>query len=219
MVNQILRNRLLILMGVVVVGFIFLVAFGIGTVNKVKVGSQHYTEINDYKDLLEKATLLKSDLNEVRTLLLTMLALTDKDMLEQLKDEIKELTLTIDAEFNQVIGSIKEEEIKAMVVSALVSWKDFVNTRDNEIIPEIFSGDIQKAVGFAIGIQRQRYGRFIKEVDNAINQMMQKIKILQEDINEKVRRDIICLLLGNTILAVVIVFFCMIYIFTSKSIY
>jgi len=196
-----------------------LVSFGIGTVNKVKVGSKHYIEINDYKDLLEKVTLLKSDLNEVRTLLLTMLALSDKDMLEQLKDKIKELTLAINAEFNQVIGSIKEQEIKAMLTSSESLWKDFINTRDNEIIPAIFSGDTQKAVGLAIGIQRQRYDRFIKEADNAINQMMQKVKRLQENINEKVRRDIICLLLGNTILALVIVFFCTIYIFTSKSIY
>lgn len=217
--NPKLKNRLLLLLGIVIIGFILLMLFGIGTVDKIKVGSKLYMEIKNNKDLLEEITLLKVDLNEIRALLLTMLAITNRDTLNQLHHKIKELSRNIDTELNKTIDLIKEEEMKTALALAQSTWREFRDTRDNEIIPAIFSKDTAKATELALGIQRQRYDKFIEKTDYVVKAMRLKVERLEEYDNEIVRRNIIYLLLGNTILVLAIIFFCVIYISVNKHIF
>lgn len=115
-------------------------------------------------------TELKADLNQVRALLLNMMAETDTSKLEGLHSRIKETTIEIDKRLDRLLENIKEPAMVKKLEEIKDVWTAFRNTRDKEIIPAIFANDKEKAKVLATGIQAERYKKFT----GIANELVQK---------------------------------------------
>jgi len=204
--NISLKSKLTLMAGIAIASLILSLAVSMFFMNNVRIGSKKYYEIKNYKDSIEQLAALKSDLNEVRAVLLTLLIETDKDKMRSLDSEIKELTTAIDSKFQETIDKISEEEIKTAITSAQGTWEEFKNTRDNELIPLIFSNNRDKARNLAGGIQKQRYERFSEQVSSAVDIARLKIDELEENTSRSVKKTIFFLIAIVAILLAVMLF-------------
>lgn len=200
-------NKLLILTVIAILGLVGSTLIGIATVNKVKVGSNIYAQIKNYNGVLEKVAFLKADLNEVRALSITALSLKDIDSVNQMRNKIKVICNIISRDFEDMLNLIKEEQIKASLVSAKFSWTEFVNANENEFFPAVLSGDISKALELAIGIQKLRQDRLIEQVDSAVYAMSLRVEELEKNTNKTVKKNTFLLLFGSAILIILTIFF------------
>src|SRR3990167_617403 len=122
------------------------------------MGGQILSIYNENFTAAQGAAEVKADLNGVRALLVTLLAEKDKAKLDSTNNRIKELTKVIDDRFNDLLNN---KAFPTDMIDALKKindvWTSFRNTRDTELIPAIYEGDIEKARSLALGIQAERY--------------------------------------------------------------
>lgn len=105
---------------------------------------------------------IRADVNNARAALVTMFAESDKLKQEAQHIKLKEITVKIDDRLralmdNKVFPQDMLEDLKKINEV----WIVFRNTRDAELIPAIFSGNMEKARGLALGIQAERYKSFL----------------------------------------------------------
>lgn len=126
------------------------------------MGEQIVSIYNENFTAAQGMSETKADLNGVRALLVTLLAEKDKAKLDSTNNKIKELTEVIDDRFNYLLNNkaFPSDMIDDMKKINEV-WRAFRNTRDTELIPAIYEGDIEKARGLALGIQAERYKTFL----------------------------------------------------------
>ncbi|MBI5893179.1 MAG: methyl-accepting chemotaxis protein [Deltaproteobacteria bacterium] len=105
-------------------------------------------------------TELKADLNQVRALLMGMIAESEPSKRENLRSKINETSLNVDKRLDALLENIKEPTMVKKLEEIKDVWTAFRDTRDKEIIPAIFAGDLHKAVSIATGIQAERYKKF-----------------------------------------------------------
>ena len=85
--NLRLRSKLLLITAIVFVGYTVSVLLGMVTLNQVKIGSKTYASIKNYNDSLFQLALLKSDLNEFHSDLIS-LTHASKEKMPQIKDSL-----------------------------------------------------------------------------------------------------------------------------------
>ncbi|MBI3584786.1 MAG: MCP four helix bundle domain-containing protein, partial [Nitrospinae bacterium] len=106
---------------------------------------------------------LKADLNGVRAMLVTMVTEQDRVKLDTYHQKIKEITKDIDERLNNMLNNKAfPEDMINDIKKINEQWVAFRDTRDNELIPAIYAGNIEKVKGLALGIQAERYKRFIE---------------------------------------------------------
>lgn len=112
---------------------------------------------------------IKAELNGVRALLVTMITEQDKSKLDTHRDKIKAVSQKIDDSFVSMENSkyLPQDMIENLKKIREV-WIAFKDTRDNEIIPAIYAGDMNKVRGLAMGIQAERYKSFVELCDTFI---------------------------------------------------
>lgn len=116
------------------------------------------------------ASELKADLNNVRAALVTMLAEPDKTKFDSHKQKIKELTEKVDNNLNELLSSKAfPQDMIDDLQKIKEPWTAFRDTRDNELIPAIYAGDVEKARGLAMGVQAERYKKFIELTNEFID--------------------------------------------------
>ncbi|MBI3814773.1 MAG: methyl-accepting chemotaxis protein, partial [Nitrospinae bacterium] len=145
----------------------------------VVVGYTGYSGIKEIKGLMEgiynqnygpsvNIANLKSNMNEIRAALVTMMAINDKAKLDEQNEHIKEVKKDIEARMGELIKSTSNEKVKALK-EAIVAFRD---TRDMEVIPLIYEGKVQEAKALATGIQAERY----KKIINISNELIDEAK-------------------------------------------
>jgi len=195
-----IRSKLLILVAIFFASFVLSVTIEIYLLTRSKVGGPLYHQIKVYEDSSERIALLKSDLNEVQMVLITMIYETDKDKLKQLETRIKEISTSINTEFQEIVETIDEEDIKAGLEDAFFTWKEFDKTMDEEIIPAIFAGYRAKASEIAFSINKRRYERFIEQVSSSVDTMELIIDEIEEKVASIIKKNILFLLVSGGIL-------------------
>jgi hypothetical protein len=85
--NLKVKNKLLILVGLMFLYSLGSILFALNTVNNIKIGSPMYSEIKNLNRLIERTAVLKGDLNEVRVIFISALAQTDTDKLRVLESK------------------------------------------------------------------------------------------------------------------------------------
>lgn len=195
-----IRSKLLILVAISFASFVLSVTIEIYILARSKVGGPLYHQIKVYEDSSERIALLKSDLNEVQMVLITMIYETDKDKLKQLETRIKEISTSINTEFQEIVETIDEEDIKAGLEDAFFTWKEFDKTMDEEIIPAIFAGYRAKASEIAFSINKRRYERFIEQVSSSVDTMELIIDEIEEKVASIIKKNILFLLVSGGIL-------------------
>lgn len=107
------------------------------------------------------AAELNAKLSAVRAALVTMTAETEKAGQEAQHRIIKELTAEIDELFRSLLNNPNfPEDMIDILKEADAAWVAFRDTRDGELIPAVYRGDIQKARELGLGVQKERYEKF-----------------------------------------------------------
>jgi len=213
--NLKVQGKLFLLLGIVFAAFAMAVSGGAYFINKVKIGGELYNGGRRYTSFIEKAVLLKSGLNETNYLLLSMLGETNIDKAKQWRVKVNELTSNIDASFEEMLKLAKEEEeeeeeLKAPLMDAQGTWKEFEGSINNKINPAIAAGKKADAKEIIEGIQRQRYDRFMEQVNSVVDTVRMKIEESETNtisaVNSTVSKIISSLLIGGIALFAVILF-------------
>jgi hypothetical protein len=93
-------------------------------------------------------------LGEARTSLYSMLHAKDRSAQDALKAKVQAASTKVDA----AVASMGNADAK-MIADFNTIWDQFKATRDNEIIPAIYNGNIDDARKVANGVQFQRLSR------------------------------------------------------------
>ncbi len=101
-----------------------------------------------------------SSLNAVRATLLAMLAAPDRAAQDKLHARVKELSQSIDAKFDALLGGGLDAGLKARIATVREPWTAFRETRDRELIPAIYAGRAAEARALAAGVQAERFRAF-----------------------------------------------------------
>jgi methyl-accepting chemotaxis protein len=189
--NLKIRTKLFMVTGIVFAGLIFSTGMGIYMMEKVRVGSELYRTIQNYKDSLEKIALLKSDLNQIRAEMTATVVEMDDDKVAMHVDRINDLKLEIADKFKEISDSIDEEEKVIVIMDAEATWSEFLSTIDNEVLPAIFEGERNTARELIVGIQKMRYERFIDQIGSAVDVMKLEIEELEADTKDAINKKII----------------------------
>ena len=163
-----LRNKLILLTVIVFSGFALLSVMGTYVLNKVRVGSKTYLTIKTNKDALEKIALLGSDLNQFRAETAILIDETNSDKAEQIKANLMELKTVIDSRFTDLLSAMTGEEKKLAIQDAQATWTEFLSTVENEFLPARERGERSLARELAMGIQEQRYSRYIEQIESTV---------------------------------------------------
>jgi hypothetical protein len=94
-------------------------------------------------------------LAEARLNLMMMVVSTDKAEQDDLKVEIDKASIDLE----KAIAAMLKDENKiddAQLTTLEETWAAFKNTRETEIVPAVYAGDNDKAVGIATGVQAGR---------------------------------------------------------------
>ena len=202
-----IRDRLALLVGILVVGFTVLVLFGLGTINKVKVGSRLYAQVKNYHSLIEKIHHLKVDLSGIRALAASTGFVTDGDT----HKKIKSLTKEVDEGFNEVIEHFgREVAIKTALTSARLTWKEFSHTMENRYLPALLSKDKIKALKVSEGVQKRRYDRFAEQIDSAENTAGLRVEEIEENVSGIVRNSVLLFIIGSIVMISAVMLFALI---------
>lgn len=93
-------------------------------------------------------------LAEARTSLYSMLYAKDKSAQDALKAKMQAASNRVDSALASMTGADAKVTADFKVI-----WNQFTATRDNEIIPAIYKGNIEDARKIADGIQMRRFSR------------------------------------------------------------
>jgi hypothetical protein len=91
-------------------------------------------------------------LMEARGYLVTMLDTTDRTG----QDDLKGKVYAASAELEGILSTMASGPDAAKANDFKTVWAEFRNTRDNEIIPDIYAGKQAEAKAIATGVQAQR---------------------------------------------------------------
>lgn len=134
-------------------------------VDRVKIGGAQYREIRSNMTQLEAIALLKADLNQVRAEMLAFATEKDRDSAAQIETALEILKTTIEERFTTTRGLMPTDEKRLSFDDARSTWQEFYQTLRQEIVPLVGSGKYDEARLLALGMQAQRYTRFIDQVD------------------------------------------------------
>jgi methyl-accepting chemotaxis protein len=174
-----IKQKILILIGIVILLFAILFLASMLMFNKVRIGSAAYNSIEDNSGKLRTIVILKTELVDVRNLLLNMILEDNSDSKKIIKSRIEKSSEVIDGLFSAALSGVQEDEITVPLSAAQRTWDEFKKTRDTELIPLILAGNKKEAQFITSGIQARRYSRFIEQTDcviNVLNLSVEKMK-------------------------------------------
>jgi diguanylate cyclase (GGDEF)-like protein len=154
-----LRTKLLLSFGILLVALSTTISVSYLTINSLNKSIKEMYE--DQYIASVGVAKLGSDLNSVRAALITMMSEKERSRQEAQHEVIKDLTKEIDSSFGSLLNNPSlMENVKDALKKARETWTAFRDTRDRELIPAIYGGQIEKARALAMGIQKERYEKF-----------------------------------------------------------
>jgi ABC-type transporter Mla subunit MlaD len=109
---------------------------------------------------------LKALLNRVRAAVVGMLTQKDRATIDKQHELIKKLNNDINVKFNSLIHNPDmSESMKSQASEASGVWHEFAQVRDAQLFPMIYGGRLQEAKELALGVQSQRFKKFMAIID------------------------------------------------------
>jgi methyl-accepting chemotaxis protein len=183
------RNKLALLLVIFLAAYAFSMGGALYVLEHVKIGSNLYRNIKNYKDSMESLALLKADLNEAMVLVLNALDETDADEVVQLAEDIREIGTAVDEAFATILPKIVHQDIKTAILDAQAIWQEYTKTQNEEVLPALLAGKSEQAMDLTDGRQSMRYERFTDQVGIAANTIALRIQELEESVAQKVRQS------------------------------
>jgi hypothetical protein len=107
------------------------------------------------------AELLET-MKKARASLVALLDTSDQGTQTVLIKEIHAATAEADAKLDAMLADASlAEDAKTKLADVKATWEEFKKTREEEIIPAIQAGEVEKAKGIATGVQKERFKKII----------------------------------------------------------
>lgn len=155
----------------------------------VFTGYKSLGEVNGYLERLYNEHYITSvevatvhvKLNAVKDALVAMVSETERKKQEAQHNTVKKLTSEIDAAFDVLLTneSIKyDQDLLKIIKEAYDAWLSLKNTQENELIPYIYTGKLEEAMSLVLGVQKEKYEKFISLTNELIDKKPKEAKNL-----------------------------------------
>jgi len=209
--NLKMRNKLISIVLIVFASFLLSVSFSIYSVNKVKIGSVLYDQINNFKNSIAKLSALKADLIDLRMTLLTMAAEKNKDKISQHKSKKEELEKLIDERFASLEKEISEADVLTAIKDVKKICGEFRDRANTRFMPKIDAADPSGAADVLMtGAMSLKYKQFIDQTDSSIGISNRKIKELEDGVAATVGRNIASIIATSGVMLLIVLIFAMV---------
>jgi nitrate/nitrite-specific signal transduction histidine kinase len=198
-----IKHKLLVLIGLVVIGFSSLLVLAITQINEIRVGGELYETLETYDFLIRELVLLRANLGESRMLSTDALYATDADRLKMLHRRVQELSKHVKAQFEKSLQAATDDSVEAALASARFTWDEFSKT--NEAMFQSMLRGGRQFSRHVLDMQRLRQERFTEQIDSAINILALEDEDLEEQSKSSVARRIRVLVVGGAGLALLII--------------
>ncbi len=203
--NLKIRNKLLITIGIFIIGISFFAIFSWSIVNTVKVNGKIYNDIVMGKDLIADILPPPAYLLEQRFVLLQMLNEQDKNKLQELNKKVKELSDLFESRYDHWKKNLPDGRLKDKLMEAYTPAREFIDTRDKELIPALLSGDREKAMNLATGIQRERFEKHDKAISETVKLSEEFLSEKEKIAREVIQRNMSLLIISAITIAIIVV--------------
>jgi len=97
----------------------------------------------------------KVALADARLNLMMMVMTEDRAEQEALKVEIDDATIKLETVMDAMLNDRNKSDDSQLTILQ-DTWAKFKNTRETKIVPAVYAGDNEKAIGIATGVQAKR---------------------------------------------------------------
>lgn len=175
--------------------FILGIAFLVGYINQ-NDSNRSLKEMYE-EQYVASVEVIKQEaaLNGVRAALVSMMAEKDRAKQEAQHSTIKDLTAEINTAFEDLLKNPNiKQETKAVIKESNDIWIAFRDARDKELIPVIYAGKIEDAKRLALGVQKERYDKFISLTRKLVESMTKESKDHVNNSQKRFQRSVITFL-------------------------
>lgn len=202
-----LKVKMLILMAVALIGFLFIVITALQVVNRVKVDGTGYRRIASAQHSLDKAVTLQSMLYRLQALERGFAGGTGQAALGDGLDEPASLAGQIQAEIAAIQDGHLQPQAAEQYRTALKSWPDLSATLRNEILPAVRQGDRAQARELSDSLQSRRYRNITEGLSGTIDRLRSDISAIKTQEAAYARKTAAMgFMLGGSMLLLVCIF-------------
>ena len=181
-----IREKLLALIIVGVIGFALLLVVSNEQGRQVAVGGPLYARLRDQAHLRQEITTLRANMAEIQALSMSALTSTDPDRLRHLHAQAKELIGQVSDAFSHLLAEHAAGLPKVTLDSAKSTWDEFA--ADNQLMFQALLQGSGGRLTRSVEILRLTHGRFGDQVDAAINALLLQEEELEQEAAATVTR-------------------------------
>lgn len=160
-----LRLKMTLLAVAVLGGYVASLLLGTYLNQRIRVGGPVYEEIKEDRVFMELVALQKADLNQVIAELGSMADEGQNlDAIKATRESIEALRGEVERRFGALLALRLTDEKRLAVDDARVTWGEFYEAIDENIMPALESGRAGLARRMIRGVQQRRYERFSEQV-------------------------------------------------------
>ena len=174
------KNKMFVLIGIFITGFIAFGIFAFSTLNTVKIGGDLQEELVKYRKLTSEATVpnlfildVAYHANRLQTLVQVGDTIKVNERIETLKKAIRDNRESV-AEWQKADFDEKLKDL--LVVKAQKSAGEYITIVENELIPAAQKGDKEKALDLTSNALAAKFVEHRAVIDQAAPMMAAKIK-------------------------------------------
>lgn len=175
--------------------------------NEVRINGKNYKTIRNSKDALEKIALLKSDIHQLNSEVLTYISLRDKEEASAILAKIKDHADDIDFKYNDVQGLIESAQKREAIIKAEGIWNGYRKTLLEEIVPAVQHGDTARVKTLLNGVQQERFSSFSNTIAQMVDSLRRDVYQTETEITSITRSKLISSMAIILILALFITIF------------
>jgi methyl-accepting chemotaxis protein len=165
------RSKLMLSFGLLLILFGLVTYVGFKTIANLERSQRNFFD-EEYK-ISVGLSELRSDLNRQRVALLLMMLGKEKSYLDRMRQEVQQNSNELSANLNNLKNAAHNRpEILSRLEDISRVNTEFMQTRDQVVIPLVYQGNLQEAESLVKGVQNNRYERIrstLKELSSSLN--------------------------------------------------
>ena len=190
-----IKNKILLVIIIFVIGFITFGIYSMQSLSKVKVNGPLYRDIVKGKDLIADILPPPEYIIESYLLSLQMINEEKKTNIDGFIDKSKELEKLYYERNTFWKENLPEDKLKNLfVVESYNAAVDFFKIRNNEFIPAILSGDRDRATVLAYGKMQEAYNLHREKIDSVVDITTKNNAALEAKVSNIIRKTTIVLM-------------------------
>ncbi len=202
-----LKTKMLILMAVALIGFLFIVITALLVVNRVGMDGTGYRRITSAQNSLDKAALLQNMLYRLQAMELDLTCGAGRPAPGNDPDELEAFAARITAALPPIQDGLRQTAAREGFLAAQKTWLNLSNKLNKEILPAVRQGDQARARELSGTVQARRYREVTNDLAGIIESLKGDISAIKTEEAAYARRTaLIGLILGGGMLFLVCLF-------------